>query len=64
MKFHFNFFNFKSVKSKSLEKYRRFFKSLYNFIILRIYIYRFIVPKINNHFVDATFINFFSRLAN
>ena len=25
---------------------------------------RFIVPKMNNHFGDATFINFFSRLAN
>jgi len=25
---------------------------------------RFIVPKMNNHFGDATFINLFSRLAN
>jgi len=25
---------------------------------------RFIVPKMNNHFEDATFINFFSRSAN
>ncbi len=25
---------------------------------------RFIVPKMNNYFGDATFINFFSRLAN